>query len=71
MVGLPVGNNLPVVPPTIFLNFNKIGQPEPGTPAILNSPEYIIFLLGVGISASIIDSVLTDLIIILVLGSLA
>jgi hypothetical protein len=67
-LALPVGNNLPVVPPTIFLNFNKIGDPDPGTPAILNSPEYLIFLLGVGISASIIDPVLTDLITILVLG---
>ena len=71
IIGSPVGNNLPVAPPTIFLNFNKIGEPDPGTPAILNSPEYLIFLLGVGISASIIDLVLTDLITILVSGSVA
>ena len=31
----PAGNSFPVAPPTIFLNFNKIGDPAPGTPAIL------------------------------------
>ena len=35
VVLFPVGNSFPVVPPTIFLNFNKIGDPTPGTPAIL------------------------------------
>ena len=71
IVGFPVGNIFPVAPPTKFLNFSNIGAPFPGTPSILKSPIYFIFLLGVGTTASIIEPVFTDLIIILVSPSSA